>query len=267
MSDLLADLRRSPDDGDARVADLLSAMRPDALPRPRANEALATFLAARAIGTSPAATPTPSAAEPELVVVLGRPPAAPPQRPRAAVLRGLVPGSLGARLALTAAAAVAAVAVVVAGGQSPDIVVTPSDLPGTPSGSVPRPDDAEPTPRSMPTPSPADAGPGRTHRSAGTATTGGAAAPPAARGSQAPGGTGVADRDEAGDTDPGDDHRKRAGSTPSPTTPSGDDGESDDGATDDRSDDTSGGGSDGSGDGGGGSDDGAADDASTGGGD
>jgi hypothetical protein len=147
MTDLLTELRRSPVPGDREVAELLHSLRPAAVGRPRASEALAAFIAERGSGVTPSAELPEPAGGSSLLVVLG---SAPDPRPA----RRRVPTGVWAQAAVAAAVALVAVAVV-AGGSSRDVVVRPTDTSSTVAPATTTPaDQADPTPRRHPSVAP-----------------------------------------------------------------------------------------------------------------
>lgn len=130
MSDLIAELRRSAEGDDHRLADLLGTLRATEPPGgtgPRANRELAAFLAAAAtdgLAACPPTAPPASVPVPDLVVELGHVPA-PRARSRPGWLRALVPATLWAKAVMAATVAVAAMAVA-GGAPSDDVVVRPA---------------------------------------------------------------------------------------------------------------------------------------------
>jgi hypothetical protein len=154
MTNLVHELRRSPTAGDRKVADLLSSLLPAAggYPRPRATEALATFIAEQDARLSVSAHAGGHVAAPNLVVVLAPSPASRAARRRRSPARGLtralVPAALWGKVVLAATVALAAGAVV-SGGSSRDVVVPPTDRSTATRPATPtlRSGGAGPTPR------------------------------------------------------------------------------------------------------------------------
>jgi hypothetical protein len=150
MSNLLDELRRSPDGDDARVADLLASLRPAAPQSPRASAPLAAFLAAvQSPGRDAAPRPLTAPQDDDLVVQLGPPPRGAARRRR--LVPVLLAGGVWGKTALATAAVAAAVVTVATAGPGRDVVVRPADRPSTPASAPAtaqddRTRDAEPVP-------------------------------------------------------------------------------------------------------------------------
>jgi hypothetical protein len=225
---LLAELRRSADPDDRRMADLLAPLsgRSGPLPMPAADGALATFLVEQ-LGASADGPAALEAYEPALVVQLGPGQVRRPARRR---LRPAVGAAAAALAVVTAVGAAAATGF----GRGPDagVVVTPAVTTPHPTGSEQAPDDPVAHSRSTPSRTGA-AGQARRHH-ASTDHPSAIVAGPGAAASSAPG---------------GDHHASTAAPTPQVTGDDdgsgGDDGSGDDGPGDDATVGTSGGGGDG----------------------
>jgi hypothetical protein len=150
MSDtLLAELRRSSDPEDRRVAGLLAPLAPGAggLPMPAADLALSGFLVEVLGGSAPAGL-APDPGEPTLVVQLGPASVRPVRRP---ARRRLRPAVLAAAAAIAVVTAVGAAAATGVGrGHDAHVVVTPAVTRPHPTSSQRSPDDLVAHGRSTP---------------------------------------------------------------------------------------------------------------------